>query len=219
MSLAIVIPCHNEAETVGSLVRALSRKGRVIIVDDGSTDATMERAEDAGALVVRHNHCRGIARAIRTGWAAAGDVDRVAVIDAGGSHDPTELSRLLAVDADLVIGSRFVFGGQYVGGHWWRRLGSRLAALACWLAQGGHRLHDWTSGYRIYSRRAIGLLQFRCYSATMHAWQIESLGWARRMGLTIAEVPISYRAGQSSMRWLTVREALVVWWRLVGNGR
>lgn len=209
--VAIVIPCLNEALTVGPLVLALRGYGRVIVVDDGSSDGTAELAAMAGATVVRHERPQGIGRAIRDGWLEALDAEQVAVLDAGGSHSPDDLECLLDVDADVVIGSRFVRGGEYVNGRWWRKLGTRLAALMCNLGQRGPWLRDWTSGYRVYSRNAVDALLGRRQYAEMHSWQIEVLGQAREMGLTVREAPITYRAGRSSLRLMAVIEAIRTW--------
>lgn len=214
--VAVVVPCRNEAATIGALVRRLLCYGPVVVVDDGSTDDTWGEARRAGAVVVSHPASRGIGPAVMSGWLQALGAKRVVVIDAGGSHDPAEVERLLAVEADIVIGSRFVASGRYLGGHCWRRWGSRLAALACNLAQAGPCLRDWTSGYRVYSARAIEALRARSYTATMHAWQIETLGCARdAVGLTIREVPITYRAGASSLRLAGINAAWLVWLQLM----
>ena len=215
MSVAIVIPCLNEAATVGPLVGALRGYGRVIVVDDGSTDRTGMLAEMAGATVVRHESPLGIGPSIRDGWLEALDAERVVVLDAGGSHCPGDLGRLLSTQADVVIGSRFVRGGQYLGGRWWRKAGSRLAAAVCNVGQRGPWLRDWTSGYRVYSRRAVEALLGRRQHAEMHSWQIEVLGLAREMGLTVREAPITYQAGRSSLRLMVVVEAIRTWLELV----
>lgn len=213
--VALVVPCRNEAATIGGLVRRLLCHGPVVVVDDGSTDDTWGEARRAGAIVVSHPRSRGIGPAVMSGWRQALGAKRVVVLDAGGSHDPAEVGRLLAVEADIVIGSRFVRGGRYLGGRWWRRWGSRLAAVACNLAQSGPWLHDWTSGYRVYSAKALEALRRPAYTATMHAWQIETLGVARdTVGLTIREVPITYRAGASSLRLAGVSAAVLVWLQL-----
>lgn len=212
-----VVPCLNESESIGGLVQALKQYGDVVVVDDGSTDETYHKASASGAYLVWHDMPQGIAASVIDGWRVAlgRGAERIAVMDAGGSHNPDELERLLAEDMHLVIGSRFVEGGQYLGGRRWRRLGSRFAAIMCNLAQSGPWIHDWTSGYRVYSRRAVDALLGQKAFAKMHAWQIEVLGLAREMGLMVVETPITYTAGRSSLRLSGVIEALTVWLQLM----
>jgi len=215
MRTSIVIPCYNEAETIGRLVADLMAYGRVIVVDDGSTDDTGQIAWDAGAAVITHRACKGIGPSIRDGFAHATDAERIVVMDAGGSHSVSELPMLLDEDAEVVIGSRFVTGGRYIGGRQWRRLASKLAAFLCNFAQRGSRVRDWSSGFRVYSQKAVEAILGDHQQAQMHAWQIETLGLLRKLGLSIAEVPITYRAGRSSLRLSIIHEMAVTWLVLV----
>jgi len=118
---------------------------------------------------------------------------------------------LLREEADLVIGSRFVSQGLYLGGSWQRRLGTRLAGIACNLAQGGPWIRDWSSGYRVYSAQVVKELLNLNYRARMHAWQIEVLARVRQLGMSVQEVPITYRAGRSSLTLGGIWEAVTVW--------
>lgn len=217
MRVITVVPCLNEGESIGGLVRALKRYGDVVVVDDGSTDATYYNASTNGAYLVWHGATQGIAASVMDGWQVALErgAERIAVMDAGGSHDPDELEKLLAEDMHLVIGSRFVRGGQYIGGHWWRRLGSRFAAAMCNLAQAGPWIHDWTSGFRVLTGDiAEHLLSFK-YVAKMHSWQMEVLGRARATRIPIIEVPITYRATRSSLRAGEINSAIKTWLRIM----
>ncbi len=211
--VVIVIPALNEVATIGMLVAAAQQFGSVIVVDDGSGDGTGDLAWAAGAEVIRHATREGIGRSIIDGWRAAlkCGAERVVVIDAGGSHAAPEMPRLLREDAGLVIGSRFVSGGLYLGGSWWRRWGSRLAGIACNLAQRGPWIRDWSSAYRIYSAQVVKELLKVSYRAKMHAWQIEVLARVRALGMRVREVPITYRAGRSSLRLAGVLELITVW--------
>lgn len=212
--MVVIIPALNEAGTIGGLVKSLKEAGRdVIVVNDGSSDGTGLLAAMNGARVVDHTETRGIKASILDGFRLAmsdGLNRRFAVMDAGGSHDPNQLGRLENINADIVIGSRFCPGAEYIGNPK-RARASRIAAAAMNFAS--HRkITDWTSGYRIYSRAAVGALMYRNYYATGHAFQIEALTLAIRVGLlTIGEAPITYRAGRSSLRWNSIEQAAFLW--------
>jgi len=213
------ITAKNEAQTIGPLVEKLTTMlARVIVVDDGSCDGTGEIADYERALVLTHTQSWGIGPSLLHAWKTALDrgADRIVQMDAGGSHSPDELSRFSwrfsAPLADIVIGSRFMEYSRYKGDPRRERL-SRLAARMCSLRTGIH-ISDWTSGYRVFSREAAERLLAQPYRARMHGWQIEVLGHAIRLGLSIREVPITYRAGESSFNWNAAREAYHVWLRL-----
>lgn len=213
IDVIVVIPALNEVTTIGILVVAAKQFGSVIVVDDGSTDGTGKIAWTAGAHVIRHAIPEGIGSSIIDGWRTAlrCGAKRVVVMDAGGSHVAPEMPKLLRKDADLVIGSRFVLYGLYLGGFWWRRWGSRLVGILCNLAQGGPWIRDWSSGYRVYSAQAVKELLKLSYRAKMHAWQIEVLARVRELGMTVQEVPITYRAGRSSLTLAGIIELIAVW--------
>jgi len=209
------ITAKDEAQTIGTLVRELQDRGLyVVVVNDGSADRTGELARSAGAHVITHTQSWGIGPSLLHAWyeALGQGAQRIVQLDAGGSHRAGDLWRLQASTADVVIGSRFVAGASYKGNPR-RALLSRLASIAC-NAVTGARIHDWTSGYRAFTRAALGKLLCGPFHARMHAWQIEVLGHALQLKLTIEEVPISYVSGASSFNWKAVREALGVWSRL-----
>lgn len=214
MSRTIVcVTTFNEAATVGALIERLrAQEHGVIVSDGGSTDGTRERAKSAGAAAIggekRLPIREGLVRAFRL--ALYSEADRIAVIDAGGSHDPADLPRLLEHDADVVIGSRFVPGAHYHG-RAWRGTLSRAAGFVCNLCVSGAWVRDWSSGYRVYSRPAVEEILSHRYRASMHAWQMEALAHLVAAGLGIVEAPITYRAGRSSASLKTVYEATLVW--------
>jgi len=112
----------------------------------------------------------------------------------------------------VVVGSRFVVGGIYQGRPW-RALMSRVMSLAC-SARTGHCIHDWTSGYRTFTRAALGKLICGPFRTGTHSWQIEVLNHALQLKMGVEEVPITYISGASSFNWRAAREALGVWSRL-----
>ena len=148
--VSVIIPAYNEQDAIADVVARVVGQGRwreVLVVDDGSTDLTAERAERAGARVVRHPYNKGNGAAAKTGIREAkGEV--VLLLDADGQHDPQDMLRLAdAVGAsDLVIGARAARDQPAV-----RALGNAIfQALASWLT---HRpIPDLTSGFRAARR-------------------------------------------------------------------
>jgi glycosyltransferase involved in cell wall biosynthesis len=108
--ITVIIPAYNEEETIGEVIRALSRfKCEILVVDDGSYDETAKVAKDAGAKVISHSKNKGYLEALRTGFKhATGDI--VVTMDADGQHSAEDVPRLLEpiLDerADMVIGAR-----------------------------------------------------------------------------------------------------------------
>lgn len=216
VKLWVVITTLNEQSTIGYLVDEAFYRLQpvgVVVVDDLSADATVGHARAAGARVVVNPRRLGIGPSLVRGWQFAMDrgATQLLQIDAGGSHDVAEACSLLAAldhGADMALGSRFMRGSAYLGGPWWRPWASRgMAALCNWLTGAGYS--DWSSGYRAFTAAAAARLSRCSTMATMHGWQLEVLAWAVSLGMTITEVPITYRAGRSSMSPKVAREALL----------
>lgn len=150
-STSIVIPAYNEAASVDSLVSELAAAGswhEIIVVDDGSTDDTAERARTAGARVVRHPYNKGNGAAVKTGIRQASG-EFVLIIDGDGQHRPGDAPRLVSkLDAyELVVGARSTVTQATLG----RRMGNRLLnLLASYLTQ--RQIPDLTSGFRTARR-------------------------------------------------------------------
>ncbi len=146
-STSIVIPAFNEEPAVGPLVAALRAGGNwreIIVVDDGSSDATAERAREAGATVVRHPYNKGNGAAVKTGIRHASG-EFVLIVDGDGQHRAADAVRLVSRlgEYDLVIGARSS-GTQATR---MRLLGNAaLNRLAGHLT--GRRILDLTSGFR-----------------------------------------------------------------------
>ncbi len=160
MSLTIAaMPAYNEERSIARMVLGCQKYvDRVIVVDDGSSDATAELASSAGAHVVRHEWNAGYGAALRSCFEAARDLgaDRMVIIDADGQHDPDEIPKLLSPldrGVDLVIGSRFCRGnGQEVPTY--RKVGMKVLDITTNLL-GGLSVTDTQSGFRAYGKRAI----------------------------------------------------------------
>ena len=164
-SCIAVVPAYNEAATVGDVVRALRVNAPafdVVVVDDGSTDATCAVAARAGARVLRHPFNLGIGGAVQSGFkfALENGYDHLVQVDGDGQHDPCEIERLVAEmeadpQLDVVCGSRFLEDLQYAGPIS-RRAGIHVFAFILSRVV-GQKVTDPTSGFRLYNRRAISL--------------------------------------------------------------
>lgn len=225
MTAFACIATRNEADTIAPLVDALRNLNLRVVVEDESDRAdTYAAAIDAGALAhwTPGPQRTGLGPSLMRAWRRALGEGAAAIvqIDAGGSHDPAEAPRLLNAlqSAHLVVGSRFCPQGRYIGRPR-RALLSRVAAAACNLRAGrrwwgqvrADRPVDWTSGYRAFRPRVARWLLSYHYHATGHAWQIETLLLALRNMVPVAEIPIIYTAGRSSLRLASVKEALRIW--------
>jgi glycosyltransferase involved in cell wall biosynthesis len=190
-----VVPAYNESATVASVVGALHREAPefdVLVIDDGSTDDTAARAEDAGARVVRLPFNLGIGGAVQAGFVFADEngYDRMAQVDGDGQHDAGQLANLdAAMDArpvNMVCGSRFLSADLKYPAPISRRAGIHVFAfLLSHLV--GQRVSDPTSGFRIYDRRAIRLFA-RDYP---HDYpEVEAVLMLHHHRLTMTEIPV-----------------------------
>lgn len=187
------VPCFNEERFIGSVVlKTRQYIGRVLVVDDGSSDITAEVAEAAGAVVIKHQQNSGKAEALNTAFAAASalDVDVLVVLDGDGQHRPEEIPALVEAltdeGADIVIGSRFLPDalGSIPNV---RRAGQQLLTTATNLGS-GVAVSDSQSGFRVFSRRAIEMLNFRERGFSVEA---EMQFLAGEYGLRVVERPIT----------------------------
>ena len=153
-NVSIVIPAFNEAASIGgvvSMLRDAAAWREILVVDDGSTDETAERATAAGAAVVRHPYNKGNGAAVKSGIRrAAGEY--VLILDADGQHPPEDAIRLVARlgEFDLVIGARADASQATIG----RRAGNTLLnEVASFLT--GRNIPDLTSGFRGARRESL----------------------------------------------------------------
>jgi glycosyltransferase involved in cell wall biosynthesis len=219
MQTLVFIPAWNEEDSVAAViadVRGRIPEADVLVIDDGSVDATAARAREAGALVASLPFNQGLGAALQTGYlhALREGYDFCAHLDADGQHPPAEVARLLAEvhagRADLVIGSRYRERGTAGGAAGEaqgsegddykptisRRIGIGVFRFFLTLAT-RQRFTDTTSGMRAANRRVMELFSEH-YSPDFA--EIESLQLAVRAGLRVEEVPVRMleRAGGSS---------------------
>jgi glycosyltransferase involved in cell wall biosynthesis len=191
VSTFIVIPCFDAATTVGGVVRSAREHGLpVIVVDDGSSDASRDEAEAAGATVVRHPRNQGKGAALRTGFlfARKHGADSVLTLDADAQHDPAEIPALLAAHAEaptaIVVGVRD-FSPEAMPRR--SRIGNRISTW--WISRyAGQRYADTQSGFRVYPRALLDLP--RLFTRRFDT-EAELLLSAAKLGLPLVEVPVS----------------------------
>lgn len=195
MKLVIQIPCFNEEKTLKTSLEALPKAVsgidtiEVLVVDDGSTDATAQIAEAHGCRVVHHARNAGLARAFMTGieTALALDADVIVNTDADNQYDASCIEDLvqpiLRSEAEMVIGERPIESIQSFS---WikkklQRLGSRVVARLS-----GTQIEDAPSGFRAYSRTAAEQLNvFNEYTYTL-----ETLIQAGHRNIPVTSVPV-----------------------------
>ena len=211
--VAAVIPAYNEAGKIGVVVRKIPRRyaGRIVVVDDASSDATSEEARAAGAdQVIRHPANRGVGAAIRTGLFAARDAgaEFAVILSGDDQHEPDELPRVLEPlfegAADLVQGSRWLPGGATPGIPAERRWLTRLYPALFRLAS-GYPSTDGTNGFRAFRLAMLADPRIRLDQPWLDRYELEPylLFQAVRSGYRVREVPVTVRyhsRGTTKMR-------------------
>jgi glycosyltransferase involved in cell wall biosynthesis len=199
--VSIIIPAYNEAEVIGTVLEGVLAVApgddwEILVIDDGSTDETSERASRPGVRVVKHPYNKGNGAAVKTGLREARG-EQVCLMDADGQHDPSEVPKMLAAlqTYDLVIGTRTGHrsGGllRWLGNFFYNRLASYLT---------NHPIRDLTSGFRAAWREKM--LEFLPLFPNGFSYPVTSTMAFIKAGYNVGFVPISVskRVGQSKIR-------------------
>ena len=202
MKVCALIAAFNEEETIAAVVAGvLGHVPDILVVDDGSTDRTAERAAAAGATVIRHAQNRGKGTAVRTGLARllSGPHSHVLFIDGDLQHDPDDIPMLLSAgartDCDLVIAERaFAKGSMPTVRFYSNRIGSRI--LSAFI---GTEVADSQSGFRL---ARAGPLRELHLTATGYEIETEMLIKLARRRASLCRVRIAarYRGSRSKLR-------------------
>jgi glycosyltransferase involved in cell wall biosynthesis len=202
--VSVVIPAFDEEEGIAAVVSGIRAAGafrEVLVVDDGSRDATAAQAEAAGARVVRHPYNKGNGAAVKTGIREArGEV--VLLLDADGQHDPAEIAKIIGPIGvhDLVIGARSAGDQSLV-----RALGNAVfTTLASWLT--GRPIPDLTSGFRAAKREH--LVDILHLLPNGFSYPTTSCLAFLKAGLNVAFVPITARRRVGASKIKVLRDGL-----------
>jgi glycosyltransferase involved in cell wall biosynthesis len=217
--ITVIIPALNEANNIRPLVQELmaTQPLEIIVVDNGSSDATAAEARRAGAKVI-HEPRRGYGYACAAGAEAAQAADILVFMDADYSFLPNEMPRLLAPilagEADLVLGARHPDQMEQGAMPFQQRFGNWLAARLI-AALYSLELSD-LGPYRAIQRATLE--RFRMREMT-YGWPVEMIVKAARSGARIVEMPVSYRnrrSGRSKVSG-TIRGTILAAWFIIGT--
>ncbi|GHA62694.1 glycosyl transferase [Amylibacter ulvae] len=200
MKLIVQIPCFNEAGTITDVVKAIPRKIQgfskveVLVVDDGSTDATVQVALDAGAdHIIVNKKNQGLARSFQNGINACLELGADVIVNTDGDHQyPSQLiplltAPILAQEADIVVGDRDPGSNPEFS-----LLKRKLQRFGTWVVKkfSGIEISDAVSGFRAYSRDAAQ----KTFVFTSFSYTTETLISAGRRGLKVLSIPVETNA-------------------------
>lgn len=208
MGNCVVIPAYDAAGTIRQVVTETLQVGLpVLVVNDGSTDSTVEVIEGLPVSLISHDRNRGKGAALCSGfaWAMESGFDGVVTLDSDGQHDPTAIPRLVATaddgDFDIVLASRFSQFSQMAGlRRYWNRFGAW-----CMRTRTGFDIDDSQSGFRYYSSRLLRDIRLESQGYEM---EMEILMKAWRQGFRIASIAVPARVadGRNTSHFRPVRD-------------
>ena len=199
--VSVILPTINERENLEKLIPALQNLNlnlEIIVVDDGSTDGTIEFVKKC---MKKYSNVKLVARPAKLGLGSAyidgfkvSKGECIVTMDADLSHNPKYiplfLKELKEKRADIVLGSRYVEGGRIIGWKVHRKIISKTANFIARTIL-GLNVNDVTTGFRMYRREAFEKIASRI-KAKGYEFQVESLYMAKLLGLKIVEYPIVF---------------------------
>jgi len=200
-SVHIVVPAYNEANVIGDVIREIQAVGNytVIVVDDGSADATYEIAKShADVVALRHKLNRGKGAATKTGIVAANRLgaEIVVTMDGDGQHDPSDIAALVspiwAGECDVVLGTRPRVKGEMP---FIKIIANKIGNIVTWILYGIH-VSDSQSGFRAYSHFAATIIDTK---ADKYEYDSKVIREINNNRLRFVEVPIKVRYTEYSM--------------------
>lgn len=211
-TIAVLIPAYDASKSLRGVIEGIKEYGlAIVVVDDGSRDATAQIARAAGAGVLRHTRNRGKGASLRTGFCFLLNEGYKAVItmDADGQHDPSFIPSFIKAYEEergaLIIGSR---AGEFNAMSWLRRFWNQLGAAAVSKLI-GTLLTDTQSGYRLITAEVLQGLPLR---AVGYEAELELLIKACKRGYTVVEIPVTthFVDGRPSSHFRPVRDTWLV---------
>jgi len=220
--VAVIIPALNEAGKIGRVLDKMPRDGRfeAIVVDDGSSDSTADEAAGHGAaVVVRHEHRRGVGAAIRSGFDCGVARGRpwLALISGDDQHEPADLISALDValasNVDYVQGSRWISGGRVVGPIGSRGPGQRIYSLV-FSVLAFRRISDATNGFRVFRSSILRDPSINLSQEWLDSYDLEPYLLYKTItgGYRLIEHPVTVR--YHAQEGFTKMRGLRDWWRL-----
>jgi glycosyltransferase involved in cell wall biosynthesis len=212
MKILAIIPALNEDETLRGVIQGIRTflpHADILVVNDGSTDATSDIARDEGVLVLEHPYNMGIGATMQTGFlhALRNGYDVAIQVDGDGQHNPEFLPSLiqpiLVGKSNVVIGSRYLSGGGFKS-TFLRKLGIKYFTYLVWIFS-RKTVTDPTSGFRAMDRKGLELFSEEYPSDYP---EVEALISANRRGLHFQEIPTRMRDRQGGISSIGAMSAL-----------
>ena len=199
-AIHIVVPAYNEEQVISEVIREIRAAGKytIIVVDDGSRDATYRNARVEQVVAIRHKINRGKGAATKTGIIAAKKLgaEIVVTMDGDGQHDPTDIEVLVAPiqsgQCDVVLGCRPKVRGEMP---FIKIIANKIGNIVTWLFYGIH-VADSQSGFRAYSRFAATIIDTK---ADKYEYDSKVIREINNNRLSFVEVPIKVRYTEYSM--------------------
>lgn len=230
MKCLVLLPTFNEAGNIEWILKEIWKNAPqvdVLVIDDNSPDGTAALVEklmkkEARLSLLKRAGKEGLGRAYLHGFQmalAGADVDRIIMMDADGSHDPTYLSKMIELSQvnDVVIGSRYIRGGGVMGWERWRQFLSRCGNFYCRLVT-RMPFRDCTAGFLLINRKMLTCSEIKNINLTGYAFLMELKYVLWRASARIVESPIIFknrREGESKLSSHIMREGLVAPWRMI----